>query len=212
GFYLPPQGMVKVVSRETIKVPQGVAGYALIKNGLSNVGLLAINIGIIDPGYEGPISSTLINFGKNPLLLSPKMTFLRLTFHEYEPQATEARGLAPISTADYVQRTKAEVVRHLSGSFLNLEETARDAAYLAFGSFKKWLILWAAALALFLALLTIFVPLGAAYVDRYVFRATDLEKRVSELETATKHLTTKARQEELQAQQPSAKSSPGHKK
>ena len=60
GFSLRPQGMVRVISRERVKLPENIIGYALTKNGLSNKGILAINIGIIDPGYEGPISSTTL--------------------------------------------------------------------------------------------------------------------------------------------------------
>lgn len=200
GFYLRPQGMVKVVSREVIKLPRGVAGYALLRNTLSNAGLLAINIGFIDPGYEGPISSTLINFGKNPFLLTPNMTFLRLRFHHYTPTtAAPKEPFRPISKEDYLKRTRTEVDANFSSSFLNLQQTAQDAARIAFGSFKEWLIFWAAVLAVALALLTIFVPLGAAYADRYVFKADDFERRIADLEKAMRDQTTRS------ALQPSGK-------
>ena len=76
--------MVEVISIETIKVPQNVAGYASVKTGLSRQGLLALNTGILDPGYEGPLSATVVNFGKSDSLLNHGDTFLRLTFHEYD--------------------------------------------------------------------------------------------------------------------------------
>ena len=60
GIVLESQGMVRVISDEYLRMPKNVVGYALTKNGLSNVCVLAINIGIIDPGYCGPVSSTLI--------------------------------------------------------------------------------------------------------------------------------------------------------
>src|SRR5262249_15838303 len=65
-FILSPRGMVEVISKERVKLPSDVSGYAMVKTGLCDEGILAINIGILDPGYEGLISSTLINFGKGP--------------------------------------------------------------------------------------------------------------------------------------------------
>lgn len=63
-YSIPPQGMVVVVSKEKIKMPANIVGYAHVRTSLSSKGIMAINIGIIDPGYSGNLSSTLLNFGK----------------------------------------------------------------------------------------------------------------------------------------------------
>ena len=63
---MPPQGIVQVVSSERVKVPSTITGLATVKTSLCNEGLLALNIGIIDPGYEGAISSFLLNFSSVP--------------------------------------------------------------------------------------------------------------------------------------------------
>src|ERR1041385_9038537 len=82
SLILKPQGIVEVVSREMVKLPKNVVGYAMVKTSLCNEGILPLNIGIVDPGYEGPLSATLLNFGKKPFPLSRGKIFLRLTFHE----------------------------------------------------------------------------------------------------------------------------------
>lgn len=74
-YVLPAQGIVEVVSRETVSVPKNVAGFAMVKTGLCNEGILAINIGIIDPLYANLVSSFLINFGKNPYPLAVGQVF-----------------------------------------------------------------------------------------------------------------------------------------
>jgi hypothetical protein len=56
--------MVRVVSRESLRLPDTITGHVLLKNELCTKGVLAINIGVVDPGFNGPISSTLINFGR----------------------------------------------------------------------------------------------------------------------------------------------------
>ena len=156
GFSLRPQGMVRVISRERVKLPENIVGYALTKNGLSNQGILAINIGIIDPGYEGPISSTLINFGNRTYQITPETSFLRLTFHEIN----ETSQVRPVSHthSTYLEKTKLDVLGSSGPKFLNLSEVAQEAGQEAFGKFKNWLFLSLPLAALALALITLFIP------------------------------------------------------
>jgi deoxycytidine triphosphate deaminase len=136
GIVLEPQGMVRVVSSEYLRMPKDVIGYALTKNSLSNFCILAINIGIIDPGYHGPVSSTLINFGIEPFVITSDTGFLRLTFH----RCTEDPGMRtfPALTHDqYVARTVDEVRRYSSDTFLNLAKTAKEAGDHAFGKYRN---------------------------------------------------------------------------
>src|SRR5205823_6558568 len=58
-YKLPSGGTVRVVSKESLKLPNDITGHALLKNELCRKGVLAINIGVIDPGFEGPLSSIL---------------------------------------------------------------------------------------------------------------------------------------------------------
>ena len=158
GFSLRPQGMVRVISRERVKLPDNIVGYTLTKNGLSNQGILAINIGIIDPGYEGPISSTLINFGKRTYQITPETSFLRLTFHEIN----ETSQVRPVSHthSTYLEKTKLDVLGSSGPKFLNLSEVAQEAGQEAFGKFKNWLFLGLPIAALALTLITL-LPLWA---------------------------------------------------
>jgi deoxycytidine triphosphate deaminase len=170
-YLLPPQGMVRVISRESVRLDEQVTGYALLKNALCSAGVLAINIGIIDPGYEGPVSSTLINFGKTAFVLAPGMPFLRLSFHDC-PQSPKARESRHWTRPEYMEHTREQVLTRCGFKFLNLEETAKAAGKKAFGDYKEWLMSRATVAGLVLAaataLITILVPLWAAYADRYL--------------------------------------------
>jgi deoxycytidine triphosphate deaminase len=178
GFFLEPQGMVTVISKEIVKLPPCIAGYALVKNSMSNAGILAINIGVIDPGYDGPIASTLINFGKQPFLLKPGMVYLRLTFHVFEPSGSPEPP-HPIDRPTYLERTRQQVSTYSSPTFLNLDKTAELAGENAFGEFKKWLIVWAGVIALLLGFLAGLVPMAASYADRAIAGREALEKELS---------------------------------
>jgi dCTP deaminase-like protein len=82
SYEVPPQGIVEVFSEERICLPPEIAGIALVKTSLCNEGLLALNIGIIDPGWQGKVSSFLTNFSKIGYLLAKGDVFLRLTFYQ----------------------------------------------------------------------------------------------------------------------------------
>lgn len=167
GIILKPQGMVRVVSSEYIRMPPDVVGFAVTKNGLSNKCVLAINIGIIDPGYCGPISSTLINFGKEEFCITRDTQFLRLTFQRCSSESP-TRKLDVLTHKEYVARTAQEVKSHAASTFLDMDSTARKVGKLVIRKYRSWVLFVAVIAAFGLALLSIFAPLGAAILQKYI--------------------------------------------
>lgn len=180
-YRLPSGGTVKVVSKESMKMPKGITGHALLKNELCRKGVLAINIGVIDPGFEGPLSSILINFGKQDFVVKQGDAFLRISFHRCQESA-KADKSSKYTRDKYVSNVKDEVAAYMAPTFLNIDVTAHKAAEKAFASFKQALVVWATVAAVILALLAIYAPLGASLVDKYSAkreeRETELEQKV----------------------------------
>lgn len=86
---LKPQDSVFVISEEILHVPEGFVAYVFLKNTLSKKGFLALNTGIIDSNYNGPISTLLINFSavEEYLPISDNevdKSFFRVVFHEID--------------------------------------------------------------------------------------------------------------------------------
>lgn len=86
---LKPQDSAFVISEEILHVPEGFIAYVFLKNRLSQKGFLALNTGIIDSGYNGPISTLLINFSAVEEYLpvtdsEQDKFFFRVVFHEIE--------------------------------------------------------------------------------------------------------------------------------
>jgi dUTPase len=179
-YRLAPGGTIRVVSRELLRLPDGITGYALPRNTLCTRGVLAINIGVVDPNFEGPISSTLINFGAADFIVEPGTPFLRLSFHRcrVSPKSADAQHW---DRKTYVERAGEQVAAYAAETFLNLDQTVAKAGEEAFGAFKQSLILWATLAAVALALITVFVPVGASYADRYL---ADRHRWESETERA----------------------------
>jgi dUTPase len=205
NYALPPGGMVRVVSKESLHLPETITGHVLLKNELCAKGVLAINIGVVDPGFRGPISSTLINFGRASFPVEKGTPFLRVSFHRC-PLSPRAKHSVQYDRADYLKRVKQEVLAYSGPAFLNMDATAAKAAASAFDSFKNALFGWATVVGLLVAYLAIFAPLGASIVDKYLDRSdkqqTDMEQkiekkveeryegRLKELSDKVEHLTT----------------------
>ena len=166
-YILPPGGTVQVVSKELLKLPNNVTGHALLKNELCRKGVLAINIGVVDPGFHGPISSILINFGRRDFIVKRGAEFMRISFHLCNP-SPKANESPKYARQQYVSQVRDGVAAYIAPTFLNMEATAEKAAETAFASFKNALIIWATVAAVLLALLAIFAPLGASFVDKWV--------------------------------------------
>ncbi len=166
-FTLPSGGTVRVVSKESLKLPKDITGHALLKNELCRRGVLAINIGVIDPGFEGPISSLLINFGRRDFVVKQGSPFLRISFHRCPP-SPKADKSQKYTRQQYISNVQEEVAAYIAPTFLNIDVTARRAAKRVLGTFQKTLLLWATGVTVLIAVLAIFAPLGASIVDKWV--------------------------------------------
>jgi deoxycytidine triphosphate deaminase len=173
-FILKPAGVVEVISAETVTLQGDVAGYAMVKTSLCNDGLLALNIGIIDPGYSGPVSTTLLNFSKNERQLNLGDVFLRLTFHE----CVDAGDPVPsksLTVAEY-ERERRRKAGAFGSTFLHLDSTIDS-------QIRSSVTKWATWFAFALAIITFSVNFSLAWASYYLWRKdpfiSDLLRRFS---------------------------------
>jgi hypothetical protein len=165
---------------------------------------LALNTGIIDPSYEGPVSAVMVNFGRTPFSLHRHDVFLRLTFHRYDPPA-DFEALQPVDRQDFVRERKKEVAERFSSSFLDITGHIAEAARGAFWRYLPAIAIIVGFVALLVTSVTFGVTLGVTYwhteamskdqlkaelgsyfrngeLDSYKRRLADLEKRERDLE------------------------------
>jgi dUTPase len=186
-YQIPPHGLVKVISTETIRMPKTRVGYVLVKTSICNQGILALNIGIVDPGYAGPLSSTLVNFGKATHRLRAGDVFSRLTVHDIANPDTASDG--PTITREKAIRDAVDQVdQHLSENFLDVEATATKAADKAFASYRDLLLKWIPLAALLVAGLTFALNYGNMYGLYRVFYPQDVVRTSSLKEDIDKQM------------------------
>ena len=151
------------VSRERIVLPGDITGLAMVKTGLCNDGVLALNIGVIDPGWEGKVSSFLVNFSNHERLLTTGETFLRLTFQQLN---STVPGGNSVSDETYLSDRRHQVVGRFAKTFLNLSEVVSS---LTDESLRRWrltLLMYVAPAAFGLAVLTFLLNFGSLYLVR----------------------------------------------
>ena len=155
---LAPQGIAVAISKETLRLPMHICAYASVKTSLSREGILAINTGVVDPGWEGPLSSLLLNFGTDVYGLRAGDPFIRLTFHRL-PMVGHAPPV-PLTRVEYENQIKDKFVKHLAASFMDLEVAAEKGSEQMAKDLRVALLKYLPAAAVFLALITLFLNYG----------------------------------------------------
>ena len=80
-YTLPPRGIVWVISAETFELPEDVTGLATLRTTWTHDGVLALNVGVVDPGWNGPLAAALVNFGNESFPIRKGEPFFRILFH-----------------------------------------------------------------------------------------------------------------------------------
>lgn len=126
---LKPQNSAYLISKQYIRVPEGYIAYVFLKNRMSQRGLLALNTGIIDQNYYGPVSTLILNLSNRTTEIPNRMyptdlSFFRIVFHKVD-KASE--GDAPKFSEkkyEYNEYINARIkeFEYLPKTFLNAHE------------------------------------------------------------------------------------------
>ena len=135
--FLEPREMVWVLSKEEFNMPPNVTGLATLKTAFTKDGILALNVGIIDPMFRGPISTALINFSDRPRQIKIGSKFFRLIFLEHDDVTDFHIDDESIDYRDYVRELKEKSYADFAPSFLNIP-SFDDKYYTE----KFWRIIW----------------------------------------------------------------------
>jgi deoxycytidine triphosphate deaminase len=188
---IPARGVVHVLTEEVIRMPANISGVALVKTSLCNRGLLTLNIGVIDPGFEGPLSTAILNFGSNPQTLRKGEPFLRLSFYDLTPAPTSSSARNICTHAEVIKDITVRALKDFSGDFLDVSDLTEEIASKQARALRNTLIGWGGLLAVAFALFAIFVPVAINYST--FFMAKDL------LQPPAAHYVAVESFEELQA-------------
>ncbi|GGF35520.1 hypothetical protein GCM10011321_28260 [Youhaiella tibetensis] len=190
-FVLKPGAMVQVASAEVFNLPQDVTGHVTYKTGLTREGIWALTVGIVDPGWDGPIATTLLNFSRVDHMIHTGMPFLRVTLFQHGAVLTPRRA-PPLD--QYLREVQGLAAAHFPSTFLDSENIASKAADTVMEKMRNVGLAWFGATAiLFAAIQVMAPPLSRAFdglfppasVTEMTAKLAALQARIDGLEAAT---------------------------
>ncbi len=125
GVQITPQQVAIAVSTEDVAMIAGFVGLVQPKTSLCNEGILCLNTGVVDPGFDGPISSTIINFSKENKFLAFGESFLRLTVTDLSGVGSNLATPSAVERESYL-RTRAADSARLPKTFMDIEKLHGD--------------------------------------------------------------------------------------
>jgi hypothetical protein len=168
--------MVWVVSHERFALPKDLTGLATLRTTWTHSGILALNVGIVDPGWDGPLATALVNFSNTSFEIKKGDAFLRVIFLQHLQTATP---IHTVETDDYLRQIRDRSAK-IPKTFLNLDSLAQDIQTKLYGSsiFGSWVArigVYFAVIALIVGIFSIFIPLAYSVSTEFMSRKADLE-------------------------------------
>jgi hypothetical protein len=159
-YILEPGCMVQVCSAEVFNLPPTITGHVTYKTTQTRRGIWALTVGIVDPGWDGPVSTTLLNFSRQSYAIVKGDAFLRASFFEHAPAAPELLRKSP-PVAEYVSAVRKSAATVFPQTFLDSDKISRAAGEAVLKKIRDEAFAWIAGIALLFALLQI----GASYLQ-----------------------------------------------
>ena len=191
-YVLPARGMAWVVSNEKFVLPSTITGLATLRTTWTHNGILALNVGIIDPGWNGHLATALVNFSNTNFEIERGEAFLRVLFLEHN--ATDARTITR-ERKEYLAQIRDKSAK-IPSTFLDLKSLADQMLKRIYGSsvFANLLTRFGLVLA-FVAVVVTFIPIAYGVSSEYMSRKADLQRLQEEVKQV------QGKQEEMQKQQ-----------
>ena len=116
-----PGQMIFVVTHEDILMPSDLCGTVYSRNSLALAGILALNAGHVDSGYEGPIVIRLINLRAIPWTLTLGDPIFTITFQTTNPhQGDSSSNNRRVSQEEMILRVRETANAALSNALYDL--------------------------------------------------------------------------------------------
>ena len=116
-----PGQMIFVVTHEDVVMPPGLCGTVYSRNSLALTGILALNAGHVDSGYEGPIVIRLINLRAIPWTLTLGDPIFTIIFQTVDANADDPPSdNRSVSQEDMILRVRETANAALSNALYDL--------------------------------------------------------------------------------------------
>ena len=146
-FIIKPGHMVQVVSSEELILSDRITGHVTYKTTMTRQGIWALTVGIVDPGWNGPIATTLLNFSKVDHCIAEGDAFLRVSLFEHDPVPPDKLRRAPALDV-YLKDIQKIAACRFPITFLDTTQIAEAAGKSVLGRIRNEALAWVVGIAI----------------------------------------------------------------
>jgi deoxycytidine triphosphate deaminase len=127
---IKPRQVAWVVSKEVFSIKSHeITALVTLRSTFTKKGLLALDVGMVDADFEGPIGSIVINFSKNDVRLATGDEFFRVAFIKHPEVPAEFRLKRDRFTASqYIKDRHNDIIGSFPATFLNTDVLSEEMA------------------------------------------------------------------------------------
>jgi deoxycytidine triphosphate deaminase len=160
-FTIKPGHMVQIISAEELKLSDRVTGHVTYKTTMTRQGIWALTVGIVDPGWNGPVATTLLNFSRVDHSIAEGDPFLRVSLFEHEPVPADKLRKSPLP-GEYVKDIKKIAASRFPMTFLDTTNIAEAAGRTVLTQIRTEALGWVAGIAILITIIQIALNLAGA--------------------------------------------------
>lgn len=187
GLYtLQPNEMVQVTSAEVFDLPDNVTAHVSYKTSMTHKGIWALTVGVVDPGWNCPVSTTLFNFSKVPFAICKGDVFLRVSLFQHSPVTILHKGPA---VEEYHKEVRKMAMTTFGRQFLNADKVAVKAGEVAMKKMRNSALTWVGLAAFVFALLQLAVSWVSPAAYESWHTTSELKTEIADLKAQVASLT-----------------------
>ena len=175
-----------MTSAEAFDLPSDVTAHVSYNASMTHKGIWALTVGVIDPGWKCPISTTLFNFSKVPFAICKGDVFLRVSLFRYCEVSVLDEGP---TVEEYEKGVRKTAMTTFGRQFLNAYKVAEKAGEIAMEKMCNSALTWVGLAAFGFASL----QLAVSWVSPAVFEGrhttSQLESEIADLKSHVAFLT-----------------------
>lgn len=197
-FTLKPGHMVQVVSTEVFNLSDRVTGHVTYKTTLTKKGIWALTVGIVDPGWDGPIATTLLNFSRVDHTIAEGDAFLRVSLFAHDPVPSDKLRKAP-QVEDYLKHVQKTAASMFPPTFLDSDKIAEVAGRKVLSQIRIEALVWVVAIAFVFTIIQVIINATRQGPPHAEVTHTDLDTIRARIETLQASQSKEVTQTDLDA-------------
>ncbi len=179
SYALSQRGIAWVISNEIFSFPENRTGLATLRTTWTNRGILTLTLGIIDPGYTGPLATAVVNFGRHEFIINKNDKFFRVLVLGHQKAETRS----DFESFDEYTRKVLGQTTNFSETFLSIDTLAPEILRSLF-SMPRWVV-YLSIIAIFFGFFSATLPIGYSAMNGMLnlqHKIEILEQRLDALE------------------------------